>query len=189
MKSFSFADRHIGISEQDIPVMLNKIGVKSVDELIEKTIPSEIRLKERLPLKPAMSEYEFADHINRMAAKNTRFKSYIGQGWYDTATPAVIQRNVFENPVWYTSYTPYQAEISQGRLEALINFQTAVCDLTAMPLANCSLLDEATAAAEAATMMFALRSRKQQKEGACTLFVDEEIFPQNLAVIMHSAIS
>ena len=98
MKSFSFADRHIGISEQDIPVMLNKIGVKSVDELIEKTIPSEIRLKERLPLKPAMSEYEFADHINRMAAKNTRFKSYIGQGWYDTATPAVIQRNVFENP-------------------------------------------------------------------------------------------
>ena len=188
MKSFSFADRHIGISEQDIPVMLNKIGVKSVDELIEKTIPSEIRLKERLPLKPAMSEYEFADHINRMAAKNTRFKSYIGQGWYDTATPAVIQRNVFENPVWYTSYTPYQAEISQGRLEALINFQTAVCDLTAMPLANCSLLDEATAAAEAATMMFALRSRKQQKEGACTLFVDEEIFPQNLAVIMTRAI-
>ena len=168
--------------------MLNKIGVKSVDELIEKTIPSEIRLKERLPLKPAMSEYEFANHINRMAAKNTRFKSYIGQGWYDTATPAVIQRNVFENPVWYTSYTPYQAEISQGRLEALINFQTAVCDLTAMPLANCSLLDEATAAAEAATMMFALRSRKQQKEGACTLFVDEEIFPQNLAVIMTRAI-
>ncbi|MCF2737233.1 aminomethyl-transferring glycine dehydrogenase [Bacteroides caecigallinarum] len=188
MKSFSFADRHIGISEQDIPVMLKKIGVKSVDELIEKTIPSEIRLKERLPLKPAMSEYEFANHINRMAAKNTRFKSYIGQGWYDTATPAVIQRNVFENPVWYTSYTPYQAEISQGRLEALINFQTAVCDLTAMPLANCSLLDEATAAAEAATMMFSLRSRKQQKEGACTLFVDEEIFPQNLAVIMTRAI-
>ena len=188
MKSFSFADRHIGISEQDIPVMLNKIGVKSVDELIEKTIPSEIRLKERLPLKPAMSEHEFAEHISRMAAKNTRFKSYIGQGWYDTATPAVIQRNVFENPVWYTSYTPYQAEISQGRLEALINFQTAVCDLTAMPLANCSLLDEATAAAEAATMMFALRSRKQQKEGACTLFVDEEIFPQNLSVILTRAI-
>ena len=188
MKSFSFADRHIGISEQDIPVMLNKIGVKSVDELIEKTIPSEIRFKERLPLKPAMSEHEFAEHISRMAAKNTRFKSYIGQGWYDTATPAVIQRNVFENPVWYTSYTPYQAEISQGRLEALINFQTAVCDLTAMPLANCSLLDEATAAAEAATMMFALRSRKQQKEGACTLFVDEEIFPQNLAVILTRAI-
>ena len=188
MKSFSFADRHIGISEQDIPVMLNKIGVKSVDELIEKTIPSEIRFKERLPLKPAMSEHEFAEHISRMAAKNTRFKSYIGQGWYDTATPAVIQRNVFENPVWYTSYTPYQAEISQGRLEALINFQTAVCDLTAMPLANCSLLDEATAAAEAATMMFALRSRKQQKEGACTLFVDEEIFPQNLSVILTRAI-
>ena len=135
-----------------------------------------------------MSEHEFAEHINKLAAMNTRFKSYIGAGWYDTATPAVIQRNVFENPVWYTSYTPYQAEISQGRLEALINFQTAICDLTAMPLANCSLLDEATAAAEAATMMFALRSRKQQKEGACTLFVDEEIFPQNLAVIMTRAI-
>ena len=188
MKSISFADRHIGISEQDIPGMLEKIGVKSLDELIDKTIPSEIRLKEKLPLAPAMSEHEFAEHINKLAAMNTRFKSYIGAGWYDTATPAVIQRNVFENPVWYTSYTPYQAEISQGRLEALINFQTAICDLTAMPLANCSLLDEATAAAEAATMMFALRSRKQQKEGACTLFVDEEIFPQNLAVIMTRAI-
>ena len=188
MKSISFADRHIGISEQDIPGMLEKIGVKSLDELIDKTIPSEIRLKEKLPLAPAMSEHEFAEHINKLAAMNTRFKSYIGAGWYDTATPAVIQRNVFENPVWYTSYTPYQAEISQGRLEALINFQTAICDLTAMPLANCSLLDEATAAAEATTMMFALRSRKQQKEGACTLFVDEEIFPQNLAVIMTRAI-
>ena len=188
MKSVSFADRHIGISEQDIPVMLKKVGVNSMEELIDNTIPSGIRLKERLPLRPAMSEHEFAEHINKLAAKNTIFKSYIGQGWYDTATPAVIQRNVFENPVWYTSYTPYQAEISQGRLEALINFQTAVCDLTAMPLANCSLLDEATAAAEAATMMFALRSRKQQKEGACTLFVDEEIFPQNLAVIMTRAI-
>lgn len=188
MKTISFADRHIGIKKQDIPEMLKKIGVKTFDELIEGTIPENIRLKERLPLAPAMSEYEFAAHISDLAAMNSQFKSYIGQGWYNTITPAVIQRNVFENPVWYTSYTPYQAEISQGRLEALLNFQTAVSDLTAMPLANCSLLDEATAAAEAATMMFALRSRKQQKEGAKTLFVDEEIFPQNLAVIQTRAI-
>ena len=184
----TFADRHIGIKKEEVPAMLKKIGVESLDELIEKTIPENIRLKERLPLPPAMSEYEFAAHISSLAAKNLQFKSYIGQGWYNTVTPAVIQRNVFENPVWYTSYTPYQAEISQGRLEALLNFQTVISDLTSMPLANCSLLDEATAAAEAATMMFALRSRKQQKEGANTLFVDEEIFPQNLAVIQTRAI-
>ena len=188
MKTTTFANRHIGIAEKDLPVMLEKIGVSSLDELINKTIPAKIRLKERLPLAPAMTEHEFAAHINALAAMNKQFKSYIGTGWYDTVTPAVIQRNVFENPVWYTSYTPYQAEISQGRLEALLNFQTMVSDLTAMPLANCSLLDEATAAAEAATMMFALRSRKQQKEGANTLFVDEEIFPQNLAVIRTRAI-
>lgn len=188
MKTITFANRHIGVTEQDIPVMLKKIGVDSLDELIDKTIPADIRLKEKLQLPPAMSEYEFAVHISELASKNIQFKSYIGQGWYNTATPAVIQRNVFENPVWYTSYTPYQAEISQGRLEALLNFQTMVSDLTAMPLANCSLLDESTAAAEAATMMFALRSRKQQKEGAVTLFVDEEIFPQNLAVINTRAV-
>ena len=135
-----------------------------------------------------MDEREFAIHIASLASKNKCYKSYIGTGWYDTLTPAVIQRNVFENPVWYTSYTPYQTEISQGRLEALLNFQTVISDLTAMPLANCSLLDEATAAAEAATMMLALRSRSQQKAGATTLFVDEEIFPQNLAVIRTRAL-
>ena len=134
-----------------------------------------------------MTEREFAGHIARIASHNKIYKSYIGTGWYDSITPAVIQRNVFENPVWYTSYTPYQTEISQGRLEALINFQTAVSDLTAMPLANCSLLDEATAGAEAATMMHALRSRAQQKAGANTLFVDSEIFPQTLAVIRTRA--
>ncbi len=188
MKTTTFANRHIGIAENDLPVMLEKIGVKSVDELIDKTIPTKIRLKEPLALAPAMTEREFANHIRSLAAENKLYKSYIGTGWYDSVTPAVIQRNVFENPVWYTSYTPYQAEISQGRLEALMNFQTVVCDLTSMPLANCSLLDEATAAAEAATMMFNLRSRAQQKANACTLFVDEEVFPQSLAVIHTRAI-
>ena len=188
MKTDIFANRHIGISDSDLPKMLEKIGVGTLDELIDKTIPKQIRLKKPLDLPPAMTEREFSEHITQMASHNKVYKSYIGTGWYDTITPAVIQRNVFENPVWYTSYTPYQTEISQGRLEALINFQTVISDLTAMPLANCSLLDEATAAAEAATMMFALRSRAQQKAGANTLFVDREIFPQVQAVIRTRAI-
>lgn len=188
MKTDVFANRHIGIHETDLPEMLEKIGVKSLDELINKTIPSKIRLKAPLALNPPMTERAFMEHMAALAAKNKMYTSYIGCGWYDTITPAVIQRNIFENPVWYTSYTPYQTEISQGRLEALMNFQTIISDLTAMPLANCSLLDEATAAAEAAAMMYALRSRQQQKEGANTLFVDEEIFPQTLAVIQTRAI-
>lgn len=188
MKTTTFANRHIGIGEKELPLMLEKIGVKSLDELIDKTIPANIRLKEPLKLAPAMTEREFATHIGQLAAQNKLYKTYIGCGWYDTVTPAVIQRNVFENPVWYTSYTPYQAEISQGRLEALLNFQTVISDLTAMPLANCSLLDEATAAAEAATMMHGLRSRAQQKAQANVLFVDEEIFPQDLAVIRTRAL-
>ena len=188
MKTNVFANRHIGITDADLSLMLKTIGVSSLDELIDRTIPRQIRLKQPLDLLPAMTEREFAEHIACMASHNKIYKSYIGTGWYDTLTPAVILRNVFENPVWYTSYTPYQAEISQGRLEALINFQTAICDLTAMPLANCSLLDEATAAAEAATMMHTLRSRAQQKAGANTLFVDNEVFPQTLAVIRTRAI-
>lgn len=168
--------------------MLRKIGVSSLDELIDKTIPSNIRLDKPLDLPEPMTEYEFAGHIAQLASKNKLYTTYIGMGWYGTITPAVIQRNVFENPVWYTSYTPYQTEVSQGRLEALMNFQTAVCDLTGMPLANCSLLDEGTAAAEAVTMMYALRSRAQQKEGANTVFVDESIFPQTLAVMTTRAI-
>lgn len=188
MKTTTFANRHIGVGEKELPLMLQKIGVKSLEELIDKTIPANIRLKEPLKLAPAMTEREFATHIGQLASQNKLYKTYIGCGWYDTVTPAVIQRNVFENPVWYTSYTPYQAEISQGRLEALLNFQTVISDLTAMPLANCSLLDEATAAAEAATMMHGLRSRAQQKAQANVLFVDEEIFPQDLAVIRTRAI-
>lgn len=183
MKTDILANRHIGINEADVKKMTEAIGVKSLDELIDKTIPANIRLASPLNLPKPMTEYEFACHIANLAGKNKLFTTYIGQGWYNTVTPAVIQRNVFENPVWYTSYTPYQTEVSQGRLEALLNFQTVITDLTGMPLANCSLLDEATAAAEAVTMMHNLRSRTQQKEGVNTVFVDEKIFPQTLAVM------
>ena len=163
MKNDLLINRHIGITPQDEETMLRKIGVSSLDELIDKTIPSNIRLDKPLDLPEPMTEYEFAGHIAQLASKNKLYTTYIGMGWYGTITPAVIQRNVFENPVWYTSYTPYQTEVSQGRLEALMNFQTAVCDLTGMPLANCSLLDEGTAAAES-------------------------IFPQTLAVMTTRAI-
>lgn len=182
MKQEKFEDRHIGIDAEAEKLMLEKTGVKSLDELIEQTIPSDIRIK-GLNLPQALSEHEYAQVITEKAAKNKVCTSYIGMGWYDTIVPAPIYRNVFENPVWYTSYTPYQAEISQGRLEALMNYQTVVSDLTGLPLSNCSLLDEATAGAEAATMMFALRSREQIKTGANKLFVDIHVFPQTLAVI------
>lgn len=183
MDTNKFVNRHIGISTEEILSMLQAIGVNSVDELIEQTIPSNIRLTEPLNLPEPMTEREFAEHISELASKNEVFTSYIGMGWYDTVCPAPIQRNVFENPIWYTSYTPYQAEVSQGRLEALLNFQTVICELTGLPLANCSLLDEATAAAEAATMFYGSRSRTQAKAGANKLFVDEKIFPSTLAVI------
>ncbi|MCD8292209.1 MAG: glycine dehydrogenase (aminomethyl-transferring), partial [Prevotellaceae bacterium] len=188
MKKDILPDRHIGISRKEEAAMLRKIGVDSLDELVDRTIPSDIRLQAPLSLPAPMTEQEFGQHIARLASKNKLFTTYIGMGWYNTVTPAVIQRNVFENPVWYTSYTPYQAEVSQGRLEALMNFQTAVCDLTGMPLANCSLLDEATAAAEAVTMMHALRTRQQQKAGADTVFVDERLFPYTLAVMATRAV-
>ena len=188
MNNHPFYDRHIGINEADESRMLQKIGVSTLDELIERTLPANIRLKAPLDLPEAMDEHEFAQHIGKLAAKNKLYTTYIGQGWYDTITPAVIQRNIFENPVWYTSYTPYQTEVSQGRLEALMNFQTVICDLTGMPLANCSLLDEGTAAAEAVTMMHSLRPRDQQKAGANTVFVDERIFPQTLAVMRTRAV-
>lgn len=189
MKTDVFANRHIGITPEEEAIMLKKIGLESLDELIEKTIPANIRPKNPMKLtEDALSEFAFAKHIGELAAKNKLFTSYIGMGWYGTITPAAIQRNVFENPVWYTSYTPYQAEVSQGRLEALMNFQTAVSDLTALPLANCSLLDEATAAAEAVSMMYALRTRDQQKKGANVVFVDENIFPQTIAVMNTRAV-
>ena len=180
-----FSDRHIGVTNpEDLKAMLAVIGVKSVDELIAQVIPQSIRLKQPLALPQGMSEYEFANHIQALAAKNRTLRSFIGMGYYPCAVPAAITRNVFENPAWYTSYTPYQAEISQGRLEALLNFQTAVISLTGMEIGNCSLLDEGTAAAEAMLMMFSLRSREAVKEGRNQLFVDRNIFPQTLDVLI-----
>ena len=165
--------------------MLDVIGVKTVEELISQVIPQSIRLKKPLALpEKGMSEYEFAAHIRQIASRNRIFRSFIGMGYYPCAVPAAVARNVFENPAWYTSYTPYQAEISQGRLEALLNFQTAVISLTGMEIGNCSLLDEGTAAAEAMLMMYALRSREAVKEGRNQLFVDRNLFPQTLDVLL-----
>jgi glycine dehydrogenase len=183
MDTTTFANRHAGITEEDMPSMLQTIGVQSLDELIDQTIPPDIRLNKTLNLPEPMTERELAEHLAELASKNQTFTSYIGMGWYDTVCPAPIQRNVLENPVWYTSYTPYQAEVSQGRLEALLNFQTVICELTGLPLSNCSLLDEATAAAEAATMLYGARSRAQIKAAANTLFVDDGLFESSLAVI------
>ena len=180
-----FVNRHIGCSNADtLKAMLDTIGVGSVDELISQVIPSDIRLNAPLKLSEPLSEYEFAQHIEELASRNQQFRSFIGLGYYPNACSAAIMRNVFENPAWYTSYTPYQAEISQGRLEALLNYQTAIISLTGMEIANCSLLDEGTAAAEAMAMMFALRSREAVKEGRHLLFVDENIFPQTLDVLL-----
>ena len=163
--------------------MLDRIGVDSLDELIRNTIPESIILDKPLDLPEGISEFEYIQRISRIAAKNKLFNSYIGMGYYGTILPAVIQRNILENPSWYTSYTPYQAEISQGRLEALLNFQTMVADLTGMEIANASLLDEATAAAEAMIMLFNTRSRNAVKEERNKFFVDRNIFPQTLDLL------
>ena len=178
-----FVNRHIGPRPQEIDHMLKKVGVSTLDELIEQTVPADIRLPDPLKLDEGLSERRYYRRILELASKNKVFNTYIGMGYYDTITPAVILRNVLENPVWYTSYTPYQAEISQGRLEALLNFQTMVCELAGMEIANASLLDEATAAAEAMTMMFGLRSREAVKRGANVLLVDKKIWPQTLDVL------
>ena len=183
MERNKFASRHIGIKPQEAEKMFKTIGVSSMEELINQTIPAKIRLKESLKLDAAMSEYEYVNHVGSLAAKNKIYRSYIGMGFYNTETPAVILRNILENPGWYTAYTPYQAEISQGRLEALLNYQTMISDLTALPLANSSLLDEATAAAEAMFMFYNARSREKQKSGANKFFVDENLFPQNIGVL------
>ncbi len=183
MSSDTFASRHIGPRGSDLQRMLQTIGVESFDELIDKTVPSNIRLKSTLNLPMAMGEYEYLSHIRKLGSINRQFRSFIGQGYYGVDVPSVIIRNVLENPSWYTSYTPYQAEISQGRLEALLNFQTMIIELTGMQIANASLLDEATAAAEAMIMMFNARSRAAVKAGADKFFVDEDIFLQTLDVI------
>ncbi|MCT4615651.1 MAG: aminomethyl-transferring glycine dehydrogenase [Marinifilaceae bacterium] len=187
MASEKFVTRHIGPRNEDIQTMLETIGAKSVDALIEETIPSNIRLTKDLDLPKPLSEYEYFAEIKRIAAKNKLYRTYIGQGYYGTITPAVIQRNILESPGWYTPYTPYQAEVSQGRLEALLNFQTAVLDLTKMELANCSLLDEATAVGESMYMMQALRSRAKKKAKANSVFVDQNMYKQTFDVLKTKA--
>jgi len=167
--------------------MLQEIGFNSLDELIENTIPASIRKKQNLELEKPLNEYEYLNHIKEISQKNKLFKSFIGLGFYHSILPPVIQRNVLENPGWYTSYTPYQAEISQGRLEALLNFQTMISDLTALPLANASLLDEASAAAEAMIMSFNARPRAAVKAGARKYFVSDKLFPQNIDVLITRA--
>ncbi len=177
-----FVDRHIGLNSNDVKNMLNAIGVATLDELIDKTIPFSIRLKKELELEPALSEVEYLARLKTIAAKNKVFKNYIGLGYHPTITPGVIKRNILENPGWYTQYTPYQAEISQGRLEALLNFQTMVCDLTGMPLANASLLDEATAAAEAMSMLYSVT--KTAKKNRKVFWISEEVLPQTIDVLL-----
>ncbi|MFV8352422.1 aminomethyl-transferring glycine dehydrogenase [Flavobacterium sp. XS2P14] len=183
MKTDAFALRHIGPREDDVAHMLKTIGAATLDQLIDETIPSDIRLKSDLDLEPAMTEYEFANHIQKLGNKNKVFQSYIGLGYNAAIIPAVIQRNIFENPGWYTAYTPYQAEIAQGRLEAILNFQTMVIELTGMEIANASLLDESTAAAEAMALLFDVRTRDQKKNNTNKFFVSEEILPQTLSVL------
>ena len=183
----NFATRHIGPRENEISEMLQSIGVSSLDELIEQTVPAGIRLHEPLKLHDGLSERQYYSKILSLAAKNKVFNTYIGMGYYNTTTPAVILRNVLENPGWYTSYTPYQAEISQGRLEALLNYQTMVCELTGMEIANASLLDEATAAAEAMVLMMNLRSRQMIKNNVNVVLVDEKMWPQTHDVLKARA--
>ena len=181
-----FRQRHIGPSAGEIKEMLQETKLSSIDELIQQTVPADIRMKDELAIPAAMNENQYLQHIKEISLRNKLFKSYIGQGYYDTITPSVIVRNIFKNPGWYTQYTPYQAEISQGRLESLLNFQTMVADLTALPIANASLLDEATAAAEAMTMFFNSLNKKTHIERP-NFFVDKEIFPQTIDVLQTRA--
>ena len=183
MKTDAFALRHIGPRENDLQIMLKTIGADTLDQLISETIPNDIRLTTPLDLEPAMTEYEYSNHISQLGNKNKVFQSYIGLGYNQAIVPAAIQRNIFENPGWYTAYTPYQAEISQGRLEAILNFQTMVIELSGMEIANASLLDEGTAAAEAMALLFDVRSRDQKKSNINKFFVSEEILPQTLSVL------
>ena len=183
MKTDSFALRHIGPRENDLQHMFRIIGVESLDQLIYETVPDNIRLKKDLDLDAPMTEYEYLTHIQELGKKNKVFKSYIGLGYHPAIVPAVIQRNIFENPGWYTAYTPYQAEIAQGRLEAILNYQTTIIELTGMEIANASLLDEGTAAAEAMALLFDVRTRDQKKNNASKFFVSEEILPQTLSVL------
>src|SRR5476651_2878944 len=178
-----FENRHIAPDAKATAEMLERLGVNSLDELIDQTIPAKIRLKAPLNLPAALSEFDYLNNLKQTASKNKVFKSYIGQGYYDVIVPGVIQRNILENPGWYTQYTPYQAEIAQGRLQALLNFQTMVVDLTGMEIANASLLDEGTAAAEAMFMQYSLRKNDKAK----TYFVSQELFPQTIDILKTRA--
>ncbi len=184
----NFYIRHIGPRAHEVDLMLKKIGVDSLDELIDQTIPKKIRMEKGLNLPEGISEYEYLQHIKAIGSKNKVFRTFIGLGYYNTITPSVITRNILENPGWYTSYTPYQAEISQGRLEALLNYQTMISDLTGLPIANASLLDEGTGAAEAMTMFFNTRSRTAVKEGVNKFFVARGVFPQTIDVLKTRAL-
>ena len=188
MNTNSFQRRHIGPNEKEQGEMLKAIGVDSLSQLINETIPDDIRLPKSIQLDAPMSEYEYLNHIEELSKKNKVFKSYIGLGYHEAILPSVIKRNILDNPGWYTAYTPYQAEIAQGRLEALLNYQTMVCDLTGMELANASLLDESTAAAEAMALLYDVRERPQKKAGVNKFFVSEEILPQTLSVLQTRAI-
>ena len=187
MKTNAFALRHIGPRPEDLAQMFKTVKVENIEQLIDETFPNAIRLKEELNLAPAMNEYEYLSHIQALGNKNKIFRSFIGLGYNEAVVPAAIIRNVFENPGWYTAYTPYQAEVAQGRLEALLNFQTTVIELTGMEIANASLLDEATSAAEAMILLFDVRTRDQKKNNVVKFFVSEEILPQTLSVLQTRA--
>jgi glycine dehydrogenase len=183
MKKYKFSDRHIGPRKSEISTMLKSVGVDAISDLINQTIPSHIQLHSDMDLPEPLSEHRFIEHMKTLASQNRCYRSYIGMGYFNTVLPGVIQRNILENPGWYTSYTPYQAEISQGRLEALLNFQTMVSDLTAMDLANASLLDEGTSAAEAMIMLYNSRTRSQKKENVNKFFVSEMCLPQTIDIL------
>ena len=188
MNTNLFQRRHIGPSNAAQAAMLATIKATNLEQLIDETVPDNILLKSPLDLEPAMSEYEYLAHVKELSEKNKVFKSYIGLGYHEAIVPSVIQRNVLENPGWYTAYTPYQAEIAQGRLEALLNYQTMICDLTGMELANASLLDESTAAAEAMALLFDVRARAQKKAGANKFFVSDEMLPQTVSLLQTRAV-
>ena len=188
MSTYKFSDRHIGPRANDITEMLKVVNTLSLNQLIDETIPEKIHLAREMNLPEALSESRFVEHMQALARKNKNYRSYIGMGYFNTILPGVIQRNILENPGWYTAYTPYQAEIAQGRLEALLNFQTMVTDLTGMEIANASLLDEGTAAAEAMGMLFSSRSRAQKKANVVKFFISELCYPQTLEIVKTRAI-
>ncbi|HPK06099.1 MAG TPA: glycine dehydrogenase (aminomethyl-transferring), partial [Bacteroidales bacterium] len=187
MLTNNFVKRHNGPDKDQTVRMLEYVGVNSLDELVDQIVPESIRMKKELDLPNGLNEYELIQHLKELGSQNQIFKSFIGLGYYSTILPGVIQRIILENPGWYTSYTPYQAEISQGRLEALLMYQTMIADMTGLPLVNASLLDEGTAAAEAMIMFFNARSRDKVKLNANVFLVSERMFPQTLAVLQTRA--